>query len=80
MAVARKARAMAPLTVAQGLDPDFIAELKMYGTLKPAHERFFIMVKNYLQFDLGELLPDIGVFELVAENSPSRSHLAYGQH
>ena len=57
---------------AQGLDPDFIAELeKMYGFDKPAHERFFIMVKNYLQFDLGEsYYRDIGVFELVAEKLP----------
>ena len=39
----------------QGLDTEFIAELeKYYGFDKPAHERFFIMLKNYLKFDFGE--------------------------
>ena len=39
----------------QGLDPEFIATLeKYYGFDKPAHERFFIMLKNYLKFDFGE--------------------------
>ena len=34
---------------AQGLDPEFIKELEaLYGFDKPAHERFFLMVKNYL--------------------------------
>lgn len=57
---------------AQGLDPEFIAELeKLYGFDKPAHERFFIMVKNYLQFDLGEsYYRDIGVLQLVLEKMP----------
>ena len=33
---------------AQGLDPEFIAELEaMYGFDKPAPERFWIMLKNY---------------------------------
>jgi len=40
---------------AQGLDPAFIAELeKMYGFDKPLHERFWLMIKNYLRFDFGE--------------------------
>ena len=31
----------------QGLDPEFIAELrKQFGFDKPAHERFFMMMKN----------------------------------
>jgi len=39
----------------QGLDPEFITELeKYYGFDKPAHERFYIMLKNYLKFDFGE--------------------------
>ena len=39
----------------QGLDPEFIAELeKYYGFDKPAHERFYIMLKNYIKFDFGE--------------------------
>ena len=56
----------------QGLDPAFIAELeKMYGFDKPAHERFFIMVKNYLRFDLGEsYYRDINVIDLVLEKMP----------
>lgn len=56
----------------QGLDPDFIAELEaMYGFDKPAHERFFIMVWNYLRFDLGEsYYRDIGVMDLILEKMP----------
>jgi microcin C transport system permease protein len=34
---------------AQGLDPEFVKELeKMYGFDKPAHIRFFEMIKNYI--------------------------------
>lgn len=57
---------------AQGLDPEFIKELeKLYGFDKPAHERFFIMVKNYLQFDLGEsYYRDIAVIDLILEKMP----------
>lgn len=57
---------------AQGLDPEFIAELEaLYGFDKPAHERFFIMVKNYLKFDLGtSYYRDINVLELVLEKMP----------
>src|SRR5438093_10052778 len=37
---------------AQGLDPEFIKQLeKQFGFDKPAHERFFLMLKNYLLFD-----------------------------
>jgi microcin C transport system permease protein len=40
---------------AAGLDTEQIESLKkLYGFDKPAHERFFIMMKNYLQFNLGE--------------------------
>ena len=40
---------------AQGLDPELIAELeRMYGFDKPAHERFYLMIVRYLQFDFGE--------------------------
>ncbi len=57
---------------AQGLDPEFIAELEaMYGFDKPVHERFFIMVKNYLSFDLGQsYYRDVGVIDLVIEKMP----------
>jgi microcin C transport system permease protein len=57
---------------AQGLDPEFIKELeRMYGFDKPAPERFMIMVKNYLRFDLGEsYYRDAGVLDLVLEKMP----------
>jgi microcin C transport system permease protein len=56
----------------QGLDPSLIKELEaMYGFDKPAHERFFLMVKNYLRFDLGEsYYRNISVIELVIEKMP----------
>jgi microcin C transport system permease protein len=39
---------------ARGLDPAFIADLqKLYGFDKPPAERFWIMLRNYLTFDLG---------------------------
>ncbi|MFK7839344.1 MAG: microcin C ABC transporter permease YejB [Bdellovibrionales bacterium] len=57
---------------AQGLDPEFIAELEaLYGFDKPPHERFLIMLKNYARFDLGEsYYRDIGVWELMLEKMP----------
>lgn len=57
---------------AQGMDPEFIAELeRMYGFDKPVHIRFFEMVSNYARFDLGEsYYRDIGVMELVLEKMP----------
>lgn len=57
---------------AQGLDPEFIAELEaLYGFDKPAHERFGIMVWNYLRFDLGQsYYRDIDVLDLVLEKMP----------
>ncbi len=40
---------------AQGLDAEFIAELeRQFGFDKPAYLRFWIMIKGYLTFDLGE--------------------------
>ncbi|TXH37557.1 MAG: microcin C ABC transporter permease YejB [Rhodospirillaceae bacterium] len=39
---------------ARGLDPRFIKEIeRMYGFDKPAPERFWMMMKNYLSFDFG---------------------------
>ncbi|HOO82465.1 MAG TPA: microcin C ABC transporter permease YejB [Alphaproteobacteria bacterium] len=57
---------------AQGLDPEFIAELEaLYGFDKPAYERFWIMLKNYARFDLGtSYYRDIGVLDLVLEKMP----------
>ncbi len=56
----------------QGLDPEFVAELEaMYGFDKPAHIRFFDMVVNYAQFDLGQsYYRDVSVIELVLEKMP----------
>jgi microcin C transport system permease protein len=57
---------------AQGLDPDFIAELEaMYGFDKPAYVRFWKMVKNFARFDLGEsYYRDVKVIDLVREKMP----------
>jgi microcin C transport system permease protein len=57
---------------AQGLDPEFIAELEaLYGFDKPAPVRFGIMLKNYLTFDLGEsYYRDVDVLSLIAQKMP----------
>ncbi|MCC6598511.1 MAG: microcin C ABC transporter permease YejB [Alphaproteobacteria bacterium] len=57
---------------AQGLDPEFIKELEaLYGFDKPAPERFWIMLKNYVRFDLGNsYYRDVSVLSLVAEKMP----------
>jgi microcin C transport system permease protein len=40
---------------ARGLDPDLIKEVeRMYGFDKPAHERFWLMMKDYATFNFGE--------------------------
>jgi len=57
---------------AQGLDPKFIAELeKQFGFDKPAYERFFLMLKNYLVFDFGHsYFRDVSVLQLIKERLP----------
>ncbi|MDJ0609294.1 MAG: microcin C ABC transporter permease YejB [Kiloniellales bacterium] len=57
---------------AQGLDPEFIAELeRRFGFDKPLHERFFDMMGNYLVFDFGEsFFRDRKVVDLVLEKMP----------
>ena len=57
---------------AQGLDPEFIAEIeRMYGFDKPAHERFFQMLRNYVAFDFGEsFFRDQRVVDLVIDKMP----------
>src|SRR5437868_6682197 len=57
---------------AQGLDPEFIKQLeKQFGFDKPAHERFFLMMKNYLLFDFGKsYFRDVSVLQLVKEKLP----------
>lgn len=57
---------------AQGLDPEFIAQIeRQFGFDKPAHERFFIMLGDYLTFDLGEsYFRDREVLDLIIEKLP----------
>jgi microcin C transport system permease protein len=56
----------------RGLDPAFIAKLeKQYGFDKPAHERFLLMMWNYLRFDFGQsFFRDTSVVDLVKEKLP----------
>ncbi len=57
---------------AQGLDPEFIKELeKRFGFDKPMHERFILMMGNYLTFDFGDsFFRDRPVIDLVIEKMP----------
>jgi len=57
---------------AQGLDPQFIEQLeKQFGFDKPAHERFLLMIWNYIRFDFGEsYFRDISVVDLILEKMP----------
>ncbi len=57
---------------AQGLDPEFIAELEaQFGFDKPPAERFALMMWNYIRFDFGEsYFRDISVVDLIAEKLP----------
>ncbi|MEM8686855.1 MAG: microcin C ABC transporter permease YejB [Pseudomonadota bacterium] len=57
---------------AQGLDPEFIKRLEQqFGFDKPAHERFLLMLKNYLTFNFGEsYFRDISVIDLIIEKMP----------
>src|SRR5438105_1273195 len=57
---------------AQGLDPEFIKSLeKQFGFDKPAHERFFLMLWNYIRFDFGKsYFRDVSVLQLIKEKLP----------
>ena len=57
---------------AQGLDPKFIESLeRQFGFDKPAHERFFLMLWNYIRFDFGRsYFRDVTVLELIKEKLP----------
>ena len=57
---------------AQGLDPELVARIeKMYGFDKPATERFWLMIKNYTQFDFGDsFFRDAKVTDLILEKMP----------
>ena len=55
-----------------GLSPEVIKEIeKMYGFDKPAHERFWLMVRQYARFDFGEsFFRSQSVMELIIEKLP----------
>ncbi len=57
---------------AQGLDPEFIKSLeKQFGFDKPAHERFALMMWNFLTFNFGDsYFRDTPVIDLIAEKLP----------
>lgn len=57
---------------AQGLSPDLIKSIeKQFGLDKPAHERFFLMMKNYITFDFGDsFFQDRSVTQLVIDKMP----------
>lgn len=64
---------------AQGLDPEFIAQLeKQFGFDKPALTRFGIMIWNYARFDFGEsYFRDIAVIDLIVEKMPVSISLGF---
>ncbi|MBO6838112.1 MAG: microcin C ABC transporter permease YejB [Alphaproteobacteria bacterium] len=57
---------------ARGLPPEFLAELeKQFGFDKPAHERFAMMMVDYLTFDFGtSYFTDRTVIDLIKEKLP----------
>jgi microcin C transport system permease protein len=57
---------------AQGLDPEFIKSLeRQFGFDRPAYERFFLMVKNFVLFDFGRsYFRDVTVIQLIKEKLP----------
>ncbi|MCA0200948.1 MAG: microcin C ABC transporter permease YejB [Proteobacteria bacterium] len=57
---------------AQGLDPEFVKAIeRQFGFDKPAHERYMLMMKNYIAFDLGEsFYRTIDVGDLIIEKMP----------
>lgn len=56
----------------QGLPPELVAELeRMYGFDRPAHERFLLMLGNYLRLDFGDsFYQDRSVVQLVIDKMP----------
>jgi microcin C transport system permease protein len=57
---------------ARGLDPGIIKDIeRMYGFDKPAHERFWMMMKDYATFDFGEsFFKGRPVLDLVLDKMP----------
>jgi len=56
----------------QGLEEDFVRDLeRQFGFDKPAHERFWLMMRRYAVFDLGSsYFRDQSVLSLIAEKLP----------
>lgn len=57
---------------ARGLSPEMVAEIeRQYGFDKPAHERFWLMLKGYLTLDFGtSFFKDKPVTQLIYEKFP----------
>ncbi len=57
---------------AQGLPPELIKSIeKQFGLDKPAHERFALMIGNYVRFDFGDsYFQDRSVAQLVIDKLP----------
>ena len=57
---------------ARGIDPELIKELeKQFGFDKPAHVRFYIMLKDYARFEFGDsFYQDVAVVDLVKTRLP----------
>lgn len=57
---------------ARGLSDEMVEKIKaQYGFDKPAHERFWTMLKGYLTFDFGtSFFKDKSVIELIYEKMP----------
>ena len=68
----RNTHANASYRGAQGIDPEFIAQLeRQYGFDKPIMERYFLMLWNYARFDFGDsFYRDIKVTDLLLEKMP----------
>ncbi|MBX3705839.1 MAG: microcin C ABC transporter permease YejB [Pseudomonadales bacterium] len=66
-------------TGSSGLDPAFVAELeRQFGFDRPAHERFVLMIWNYMRLDFGNsYFQDRPVVELVAERLPVSISLGF---
>lgn len=57
---------------ARGLDPELIREIEVqFGFDRPAHERFFLMMRSYLVFDFGDsFYRDRSVVSLLLDKMP----------
>ncbi|CAO5676190.1 MAG: Inner membrane ABC transporter permease protein YejB [Holosporales bacterium] len=64
---------------AEGIDPEFIKKLeKSFGFDKPAHERFWLMIKNYISFDFGKsYFRDQRVIDIIKSKLPVSISLGF---